>query len=76
MTENCMKNCFRLKETKETRQLNAAHDCGYAGIEILPDGTIVTTSYGRFTPGEPNYVVSVRLHPEELDARVKELMHK
>lgn len=52
---------------------SAAHDSGYSGIEILPDGTIVTTSYGRFTPGEPNYVVSVRMHPNELDAKVKEI---
>ena len=50
------------------------HDCGYAGIEILPDSTIVTTSYGRFTPGKPNYVVSVRFKPEEMDAKYAEVM--
>lgn len=36
-------------------------DCAYPGVEKLPDGTIVTTSYGHFTPNESPYIVSVRL---------------
>lgn len=36
-------------------------DCAYPGVELLPDGTIVTTTYGHWTPGEQPYVVSVRL---------------
>lgn len=43
-------------------------DCAYPGVEILPDGTFVTTTYGHWTPGESPYVVSVRLDLEELDA--------
>jgi hypothetical protein len=35
-------------------------DCAYPGVEVLPDGTIVTTTYGHWTAGEPAYVVSVR----------------
>ncbi len=42
-------------------------DCAYPGVEVLPDGTIVTTTYGHWTAGEPPYIVSVRLHPAELD---------
>ncbi|MCO6458130.1 MAG: exo-alpha-sialidase [Pirellulaceae bacterium] len=42
-------------------------DCAYPGVEVLPDGTIVTTTYGHWTPGEMPYVVSVRLKVEELD---------
>jgi len=42
-------------------------DCGYPGVEVLPDGTLVTTSYGHWTKGEPPYIVSVRLKLEELD---------
>lgn len=53
---------------------NERHDCGYAGIEILPDGTIITTSYGSFDFGKPNYVVSVRFKPEELDEKYKEIV--
>lgn len=44
-------------------------DCAYPGVEVLPDGTIVTTTYGHWTPGEPPYVVSVRLKLSELDER-------
>jgi len=43
-------------------------DCTYPGVEVLPDGTIVTTTYGHWTEGEPPYIVSVRLKLEELDA--------
>ena len=44
-------------------------DCAYPGVEVLPDGTIVTTTYGHWTPGEAPYIVSVRLKLAELDAR-------
>jgi endonuclease/exonuclease/phosphatase family metal-dependent hydrolase len=43
-------------------------DCGYAGLELLPDGTFVATSYGHWTAGEPPYVICVRFRLEELDA--------
>ena len=46
-------------------------DCAYPGVLILPDGTIVTTTYGHWTAGEAPYVVSVRLKLEELDALAK-----
>jgi hypothetical protein len=46
-----------------------AHDTAYAGLEVLPDGTIVTTTYGHWTPGEMPYIVSVRLGMPELDAK-------
>jgi hypothetical protein len=42
-------------------------DCAYPGVEVLPDGTFVTTTYGHWTTGEQPYVVSVRLKLEELD---------
>lgn len=47
-------------------------DCTYPGVEVLPDGTIVTTTYGHWTEGEPAYVVSVRFKLEELDAKLKQ----
>jgi hypothetical protein len=49
-------------------------DCAYPGVEILPDGTVVTTTYGHFTEGEEAYVVSVRFHPDELDAKLKNIV--
>lgn len=43
-------------------------DCCYPGLEVLPDGTIVTTTYGYWTAGEMPYVLSVRLRMKELEA--------
>jgi hypothetical protein len=42
-------------------------DCAYPGVEVLPDGTFVLTTYGHWTAGAEPYVVSVRLKLEELD---------
>lgn len=42
-------------------------DCAYPGVEVLPDDTIVTTTYGHWTPNESPYIVSVRLKLAELD---------
>ncbi|MBM3757896.1 MAG: exo-alpha-sialidase [Acidobacteria bacterium] len=42
-------------------------DCAYPGVELLPDGTIVTTTYGHWTEGEQPYIVSVRLKLQEIN---------
>ena len=47
-------------------------DCAYPGLELLPDGTFVTTTDGHWTEGEEPYIVSVRFKIEELDARANE----
>ena len=46
-------------------------DTAYPGVELLPDGTFVATTYGHWTPGEEPYIVSVRFKLEELDARAR-----
>ena len=46
-------------------------DCAYPPVEILPDDTIVTTTYGHWTKGQSPYIVSVRLKLSELDAMSK-----
>ncbi|MDW7759470.1 MAG: sialidase family protein [Acidobacteriota bacterium] len=46
-------------------------DCAYPGVEVLPDGTFVLTTYGHWTEGEPPYIVSVRLRLAEID-RIKQ----
>ncbi len=46
---------------------HAPWDCAYPGVEILPDGTFVTTTYGHWTEGEEPYIVSVRFTLDELD---------
>jgi hypothetical protein len=43
-------------------------DSAYPGVEVLPDGMFVLTTYGHWTKGEQPYIVSVRLKLEELDA--------
>ena len=45
-------------------------DCGYPGLEILPDGTFVATTYVVYKPGEQSSVVSVRFKLSEIDALV------
>ncbi|MFU0799683.1 MAG: hypothetical protein ACFWUE_03335 [Xylanivirga thermophila] len=43
-------------------------DCAYAGLELLPDGTFVTTSYGHWEKEQEPYIMSVRFTLDELDA--------
>ena len=46
-----------------------AGDCGYPGVELLADGTIVATTYVKYAPGpEKNSVISVRFKLSEADA--------
>ncbi len=46
-----------------------AADCAYPGLELLPDGAFVTTTYGHWVEGESPFIVSVRFKLEEIDAR-------
>jgi hypothetical protein len=49
-----------------------AWDSTYPGVELLPDGTFVTTTYGHWVRGAEPYIVSVRFTLAELDARARE----
>ncbi|MDX2039916.1 MAG: sialidase family protein [Acidobacteriota bacterium] len=46
-------------------------DCAYPGVEILPDGSFVTTTYGHWIPNEAPYIVSIRLKLKELDDKAR-----
>jgi len=48
-------------------------DCAYPGVELLPDRTFVTTTYGHWTTNESPYIVSVRFKLSELDAKAEAL---
>lgn len=48
-------------------------DCAYPGLEILPDGTFIATTYGHWVEGEAPFIVSVRFKLEEIDAKVSGL---
>jgi hypothetical protein len=48
----------------------AGWDCGYPGLEILPDGTILAITYIKHKPGkEKHSIVGVRFHLDEIDKR-------
>ena len=53
---------IRLKDNKK------GYDTTYPGVEVLPDGTFVTTTYGHWSEGEAPFIVSVRFKLAELDA--------
>lgn len=46
-------------------------DCAYPGVEVLPDGTFVTTTYGHWEKEQQPYILSVRFKLSELDKLVK-----
>jgi hypothetical protein len=51
---------------------HAGTDCGYSGLEMLPNGTFVATTYAKYWPDERKHsVVSARFKLSEVDARVR-----
>ena len=48
-------------------------DTSYPGLELLPDGTFVTTTYGHWVQGEEPYIISVRFALDEIDAKAARL---
>jgi hypothetical protein len=45
------------------------YDTTYPGVELLPDGTFVVTTYGHWDDGEEPYILSVRFKLEEFDLK-------
>ncbi|TDU64584.1 flavin-dependent dehydrogenase [Prosthecobacter fusiformis] len=53
----------------------ARSDCGYPGLEVLPDGTFVATTYVKYREGpEKHSVVSTRFLLKETDAMEKKVI--
>ena len=51
----------------------AGSDCGYPGLEVLEDGTIIATTYIKYRPGkEKHSIVSVRFKLSDTDYILKE----
>ena len=49
----------------------AGWDCGYPGVQRLPDGTILATTYIKYEPGEAKHsVVCVHFDLRELDDKL------
>ncbi|MBM4085827.1 MAG: exo-alpha-sialidase [Planctomycetes bacterium] len=51
-------------------------DLGYPGLELLPDGTFIATTYAVLEKGEKQSVVSVRFTMKDLDERGAKLIPK
>ncbi len=45
-------------------------DCCYPGVELLPDGTFVATTYGHWEKDKEPYILSVRFKMNELDKKL------
>ncbi len=64
---NCREGQYRIKLLHSYDE-EKAHDCGYPGLELLPDDTLVATTYIKYRPGpEKQSVVSVRFKLQEID---------
>jgi hypothetical protein len=51
---------------------NAGSDTGYSGLEVLPDGTFIATTYVKYEPGKNKHsVVCTRFKLAETDAMIK-----
>ncbi|MFT5304240.1 MAG: hypothetical protein ACI814_005065 [Mariniblastus sp.] len=50
------------------------YDTTYPGVEVLPDGTFVVTTYGHWDQGEQPYIMSVRFKLSELDSLAMRLL--
>ena len=48
------------------------YDTSYPGVERLPDGTLVATTYGHWDQGESPYILSVRFKLSELDTLARD----
>ena len=53
--------------------LHSKLGAGYPGLEVLPDGTFVATTYSALEMGEEHSIVSTRFHLDEMDRRVSEM---
>jgi hypothetical protein len=56
---------LRLKDNKK------GADTTYPGVEVLPAGTFVITTYGHWIEGEAPYILSVHFTLKEIDALAK-----
>jgi hypothetical protein len=46
-------------------------DCCYPGVELLPDGTFVITTYGHWEKDKEPFIISERYKLNELDKKLK-----
>ena len=75
-------DAIKSRETKGTYRVKLLHnyagwDCGYPGVEILPDGTILATTYCKYwNDKRQQSVVSVHVYPDDLGKQTKQQTNK
>jgi hypothetical protein len=42
-------------------------DCGYPGLELLPDGSLLAITYGHWEAGQSPFIKAVWWSPEDMD---------
>jgi len=66
---DCREGQYRIRLMDNSK----AADCAYPGLELLPDGTFVTTTYGHWIEGQSPFIVSVRFKLDEIDAKARSM---
>ena len=51
-----------------------AWDASYPGLVRLPDGALVTTTYGHWTKDMPPWIASVRVQVRALDRALQQVL--
>ncbi len=51
-------------------------DCAYPPVELLPDGTFVTMTYGHWIKDQSPFIMSVRFKIKELDEKAQSILKK
>lgn len=60
---------YRVRLMKNTK----GFDTTYPGVVVLPDDTIVATTYGHWEQGKPPYIMTVRFKPSDLERLPKKV---
>jgi hypothetical protein len=76
---------IRLRRNYGNSTNNNIGDCGYSGVEMLPDGKVLAITYGHWDPvpgsnhpnhpdgrGKPPYIVQAKIDPRQSDLWVKD----
>ncbi|MBP7275689.1 MAG: exo-alpha-sialidase [Kiritimatiellae bacterium] len=76
---------IRLRRNYGNSTNNSIGDCGYSGVEMLPDGTVLAITYGHWEVvpgsthpnhpdgrGKPSYILQIKIDPRKADAWVKD----
>lgn len=76
---------IRLRRNYGNSTNNNIGDCGYSGVELLPDGKVLAITYGHWDlapgskhpnhpdgRGQPPYILQVKLDPRKTDAWVRD----